>query len=96
MEALFSGVITVDAAGCLRMEGLDAHTPIWPRGFRLEVTSGGGIVRSGNGTIVGVVGGRFQLGGGEVQTLEGVSLSVADRERVTSTCPGRYWIVSGP
>lgn len=96
MEALFSGVITVDAAGCLRMEGLEAHTPIWPRGYRLEVTSGAGVVRSGNGSIVGIIGGHFRLGGGEVQTLEWVEVTPADRERVTSTCPGRYWIVSGP
>lgn len=96
MEALFSGVITVDAAGCLRMEGLEAHTPIWPRGYRLEVTSSGGVVRAGSGSVVGTIGGRFRLGGGEVQTLDGVALTSADRERVTATCPGRYWIVSGP
>lgn len=96
MEALFSGVITVDAAGCLRMEGLEAHTPIWPRGYRLEVRGSGGVVRSGDGSIVGTIGGHFRLGGGEVQTLEWVALAPADRERVLSTCPGRYWIVSGP
>ena len=96
MEALFSGVITVDAAGCLRMAGLEGHTPIWPRGYRLEVTAGSGVVRRGSGAVVGKIGSHFRLGGGEVQTLEWVALSAADRERVTSTCPGRYWIVSGP
>lgn len=96
MEALFSGVIAVDAAGCLRMEGLSAHTPIWPRGYRLDITSGGGAVRRADGSIVGAIGGSFRFGGGEVQTLEQVELSPADRERVTSTCPGQYWIVSGP
>ena len=95
-DALFSGVITVDAAGCLRMDGLDRHTPIWPRGYWLDISSGAGIVRSGNDSIVGAIGGHFRLGGGEARTLEWVTLSPADRERLTTRCPGRYWIVAGP
>ena len=96
MEALYSGVITIDSAGCLRMEGLDRHTPIWPTGYRLDIASGLGVVRSADGSIIGAIGAQFRFGGGEVQTLEWVSLSPTDRERATSSCPGRYWIVSGP
>ena len=95
-DALFSGVITIDGAGCLRMGGLERHTPIWPRGYRLDISSGAGVVRAGNDSIVGVIGGHFRLGGGESQTLEWVTLSPADRDRLTSNCPGRYWIVAGP
>lgn len=93
-DALFSGAITVDSAGCLRMEGLERHTPVWPKGYRLEITSGGGVVRRGDGSMVGTIGGQFVLGGGETQSLEWVTLSAADRERLTSSCPGRYWLVA--
>ena len=96
MEALFSGVITVDPAGCLRMEGLERHSPIWPKGYELEVTNGSAVVRRGDGSIVGTIGGEFVLGGGEVHTLGQVALSLRDRQRATSSCPGQYWIVSGP
>ena len=93
-DALFSGVITVDSAGCLRMAGLERHTPIWPRGYWLDLSRGAGVVRNGNGSMVGTIGGHFRLGGGEAQTLDWVTLSPADRERLTASCPGRYWIVA--
>ncbi len=96
MDALFRGDVVVDGAGCIRMDGPDAHTVIWPRGYRLAPDDADLRVLDGDGRIVGVLGGHFELGGGEVPVLhDGIPLTAADRERLERTCPGRYWIAAG-
>ena len=94
MEALFTGRVLADAAGCLRLDGTGA-TVIWPRGYHLRPTPTGAEIVNGRGEMAGAVGGSFRLGGGEVTSLEHVALAPADAERAAASCPGRYWIASG-
>lgn len=90
MDALFDGVVSRDAAGCLRLAGPDPATVVWPFGFRLVL----GRVSDGEGRGIGRLGERFRFGGGEVRFLpDGLGLSDSERRLVEAWCPGRYWIV---
>lgn len=94
-DALFEGRVLLDDAGCLRLDGPDAHTVIWPKGYSLTVTDGALAVRDGGGEPVGRIGGTFRLGGGEVPFLhDGIPMAKADREAAEAACPGRFWIVA--
>jgi hypothetical protein len=59
------------------------------------MTASGGalVVRDAAGRAIGPIGSTFSLGGGEVQSLKGMPVSSADRQRAATQCPGRYWIV---
>lgn len=37
MGALWDGTISADAAGCLRLDGPERHTVVWPYGFQLRM-----------------------------------------------------------
>lgn len=91
MDALFQGRVVRDAAGCLRLEGPDASTVVWPFGSRLTAA---GEVRLEDGRVAGRIGGAFRLGGGHVGELHaGIALSEATRALAHERCPGDYWIV---
>jgi hypothetical protein len=92
MEALFDGRVIADAAGCLRFDSPDPATVVWPKGFTIWESAGTMIVRNDAGRQIGQIGGPFRLGGGEVSVVQ-EGLSAADRERLETNCPGRYWIV---
>jgi hypothetical protein len=89
MDALFQGRVTLDAQGCLRLEGHDQHTVVWPRGYTLETRGSALLVKDGQGREVGTVGESFRFGGGEVGHL-----SAATRARAEESCPGRYWLAA--
>ena len=91
-DALASGIIAPDSAGCLRIAG--GPTVIWPRGYRLELGGRGAEILNAAGRPVGVLGTSFRLGGGEASTLDYVALSQADRELLLAKCPGLYWITA--
>jgi len=91
MEALFEGRVIPDAAGCLRFDSPDPATVVWPKGFSISESAGMMIVRNDAGRQIGRIGGTFRLGGGEVSSVQQVSAE--DRERLETSCPGRYWIV---
>jgi hypothetical protein len=96
MDALFEGRVVADDAGCLRLDGPDPATVVWPQGTAYEEANGGSvrIVRE-DGEVVGSVGGAFALGGGEVPSLhDGLGFTQADRDLAEAHCPGRYWIVA--
>lgn len=94
MDALFEGRVTLDDAGCLRLDGPDAHTVVWPKDFELTVEDGTLAVRDDEGRPVGRIGGSFRLGGGEVPVLhEGIPLGPEAVEEAETRCPGRFWIV---
>ena len=91
-DALASGIVAPDSAGCLRIAG--GPTVIWPRGYRLELGTRGAEIIDASGRPVGVLGTGFRLGGGESSTLDYVALSESDREVLLAKCPGLYWIAS--
>lgn len=95
MDALFTGRITRDAQGCLRLDTSERHTVVWPHGYTLESRGDGLLVRDEQGREVGTVGGSFRVGGGEVPSLDYVEhLSPEARTQAAESCPGRYWLAS--
>lgn len=93
MDALYEGTVSVDDAGCVRLDGPDAHTVIWPKGYAFEERSGGFAVLDGAGAEVGALPGDFRLAGGEVEVLhEGLGFTSADQTLASTHCPGRFWI----
>jgi hypothetical protein len=96
MDALFEGPVVVYEAGCLRLDGPDPATVIWPRGYGSERADGRVRIFDAVGALVGWTGEPFALGGGEVPTLyDAMGFTQADRALSESRCPGRYWIVAG-
>lgn len=94
MEALFQGRVVLDGAGCLRLDSPDPATVVWPKGFTIVADGDTLRVRDASGRVIGHVGGRFNLGGGELGSLHAsVPVSDADRARAHASCPGGYWIV---
>lgn len=92
MEALYHGVVSRDASGCLRAEGFGQRTVIWPEGWKLEVRGEALFVRDATGSEVGRIGGQFRLGGGEIPGVEYASLSASDAQLLQTRCPGSYWL----
>lgn len=93
MEALYEGPV-VEARGCFRLGSDSAHTVIWPPAFTLRTQSGEARVVNERGAVVGVIGGVFRFGGGEIPrgTLPALADAALGRELLTR-CPGRYWVV---
>lgn len=91
MEALFQGTVTRDASGCLRAEGTEGATVIWPYGTRLEARGGALFVVDAAGRELGRIGGHFRMGGGYSRAAYHY-LSDADTERAQTRCPGNYWV----
>ena len=95
MDALFQGRISLDDEGCLRAESAGGSRPtvIWPAGYTLHSNMGALRVKDADGDVVGVVGGRFSIGGGYGQG-EFVNLSPTERELFETRCPGVVWLAS--
>lgn len=94
MEALFTGQVDADEAGCLRLVSADDATVVWPVGYTLDTSGDTPAVLDADGAPVGELGDEFVLAGGEVQTLpSAMGFTDEDRER-SEACPGRYWIVN--
>jgi hypothetical protein len=94
MDALFSGKISADAAGCLRLSGDDPSTVVWPVGFSVKSEAADLLILDKSGRLVGRVGGSFRLGGGHVPQLhDGIRMSAAARDLAHARCPGQFWIV---
>jgi hypothetical protein len=89
MEALFEGRVIADSEGCLRLDGPDGQTVVWP--FRSELD--GDQVLDEQGDVIGQIDGDFALGGGEVEVHDGLPISAADRGRIRSRCAGMIWLV---
>jgi len=94
MDALFDGTVARDGSGCLRLEGGDRPTVVWPYGAELTSRAGAFWVRDAAGREIGRIGGSFRFGGGEIPSLhDGIPLTAAQRSLAAERCPGRYWIV---
>lgn len=93
MEALYEGKIVRDAQGCLRIEGADPATVVWPYGFTL-VGSGADLqVKDAAGRVLGRIGDSFKFGGGHVPSGNYAFLPEPDRAAAAARCPGDVWIV---
>jgi hypothetical protein len=90
MDALFVGRVVADGDGCLRLDGPDPATVVWPFRFSLD---GQGRVLDSLGVEIGRIGESFSLGGGEVVLHDGIAMSQADKQLAEASCPGRFWIV---
>lgn len=96
MEALFQGQVVQDQTGCLRLSSSAGATVVWPQGFKLQAHGVKNWVVTKSGRRLGVIGGPFRFGGGEVPLLhEGLGYSASLAEQIQARCPGRFWIV-GP
>ncbi|MGE0440313.1 MAG: hypothetical protein AB7L66_08970 [Gemmatimonadales bacterium] len=95
MDALFDGVVSLDAAGCYRLGLQDQVTMIWPAGYRLIPTVEGPAVVNAQGVEIGRIGSTFRLGGGIVGTIpSGLLPSDALRRLALQQCPGSFWIAA--
>lgn len=95
MDALYTGGVSADAGGCLRLDGPDDATVVWPKGFGVRSADGGIVVVDASGQVVGRTGDDFRLGGGEVDELhEGLGFTAADRALAAARCPGKFWIAT--
>lgn len=95
MDAYFEGLIEVDEAGCLRLDGGGGATVVWPLGYTGVATTEGVAILDTDGAGVGHVGGTFSFGGGMVpELLATLGFTQADRNLAGSLCPGNYWIVA--
>ena len=94
MEALYSGEVSADAAGCIRIPGPDPATVVWPKGFTLRSDAGEAVVVRHDGFELGALGGDFTFGGGYVTDLhDGLGFSASDRALARERCLGPFWIV---
>lgn len=94
MEALHAGRVTADESGCLRMDRGGRHTVVWPKGYGVEAANGGFQIVDDAGAVIGLVGGEFRIGGGEVSSLrDGLGFTEADRALAEAYCPGKFWIM---
>jgi len=92
-DALHVGTIGLGADGCLRLEGPEDHTVIWPVGFEFRRDGERITIIDANGDERGDLDSEFRLGGGEVSELhEGMGFTPQDRARATENCPGKYWV----
>ena len=101
MDALFEGVISLDAQGCLRLDAPanypERHTVIWPFGSTIGVEGSDLVIRHATGEAIATVGGAARFGGGEVADARTArdtgALDPALLDDVLARCPGRFWIV---
>ncbi len=93
MQALYQGKVDVRGS-CLRLADSDSgHTVVWPYGSYLD-GPGDRIIYTNEGKVLGMIGGQFRFGGGEVPTLwENGPVAEQVRQRALGECPGKYWLV---
>lgn len=100
MTALTRGRLTLDAKGCLHVEEPKHNTgsvPVWPANFVVDTSKDEVRVLDDNGKVVGRVGQRIKLGGGEIpeEALGGNDLVEESLlEELLERCPGTYWLVA--
>lgn len=98
MEAVFTGTIEADDAGCLRAEpeSESAYTFVWPKSYVLDTSEAVPVVLNDQGERVAALGEEFTFGGGVVEELLD-SMGFTEEDRTAAeACPGRFWIVSPP
>lgn len=100
MTSLTRGDLTLDGKGCLHVEEPKYNTdsvPVWPAGFGVNTSGDEVRVLDEDGRILGEVGQRIKLGGGEIseKALDGNDLMEKPLlGELLERCPGDYWLVS--
>jgi hypothetical protein len=94
--AVIEAVVGVDQAGCLRLTStLEQATLIWPTGFSWVQIGAEIWIRDERGRETARIGSRLRLAGGFVATLdERLALTSTARRLASSSCPGKYWLVT--
>ena len=92
-DALYVGAVMLGDDGCLRLDGPESHTVIWPVGFEFRRDGDRIVVVDATADERGDLETEFRLGGGEVSELhDGMGFTEQDRARAAENCPGRYWV----
>ena len=95
MDALIRGRLVADSVGCLRVDGVDRHTVVWPFGASLRVNSDEDVaILDANAKVIARVGEVVQLPGGEVPELPPGMLASEAESAARTSCPGRFWFVA--
>jgi hypothetical protein len=93
-EALAEGELVLED-GCLRLrQDGSGLVFIWPPGFMPRADGDRIQVLDGEGSVMATVGEQIEMGGGFLDTLEG--LDSVDEElarELSERCPGSYWLV---
>lgn len=89
----------IEEDGCLRLnsnEGRESYLIIWPPDYSLNTENDTIQIYNAAGQIMGTIGERVHMGGGEINSLEGV-ISVDQQllEELPPNCTGPYWISAG-
>ena len=83
-----------ERSGCLIAGGKDGKgglVLLWPDGYTARAVPDGPIqVLDENGTVVGYVGERVELGGGEV----GATFDTPSTQQTPDACGHHYWLVA--
>ena len=94
-EALYQGGLLIDDEGCLRLQGWSSNPAVvWPTGYRLSSIDGRLFIRDAQGEVRARLDADFQLGGGEMQTVDHLDLSSSSRTALATHCPGTYYLAS--
>jgi hypothetical protein len=81
----------VERSGCLVTSGKGSVLLLWPDGYTARIGQDGRTqVLDENGTVVGTVGEKVTLGGGNV----GASFDTQAFQQTPDACRHRYWLVS--
>lgn len=95
MFGLISGVVRVDAQGCVFLGAMETGAPtarlrtVWPKGFAAYRHDGEVTLYGPEGHVVATEGDTIEAGGGEVPVVESVSASDC------LTPSGKMWTIQG-
>ena len=99
--ALIGGRLVLDDRGCLRIAYAYERVtydsvPVWPGDFGLNTEDNEVRVLDRKGRVVGRVGEKIKLGGGEISKGALQENDVVDKQmlhKLFERCPGDYWLV---
>jgi hypothetical protein len=93
-DALYIGRVVIDEQGCMRLQGSEPTSVVWPFGSRLQVSRDGAVyVIDDSGVRLAKVGGDAHFGGGETSP-DHAYISRRDRAILAERCPGKVWIAT--
>jgi hypothetical protein len=91
MQARMEGRLILDE-GYLRLKPIlhESYMVIWPYGYTVRLENSIVQVLDADGRVVARAGDWIVLGGGEIDSAEGIEASIG--QSLPSDCTGPYWI----